>query len=78
MATRSGILAWETPWTEELPVGYSPRGPRGLDVTDQLTTHVFSSICKVQGPSCKLTSCEVFTEERLQLPLHRRMPHPSS
>ena len=64
MATHSGIVAWETPWTEEPPVGYSPRGPRGLDVTEQLTTHVFSSVCKVQGPSCKLTSCEVFfTEE---------------
>ena len=36
MATHSGILAWETPWTEEL-VGYSPWGSKELDMTKQLT-----------------------------------------
>ena len=36
MATRSSILAWKIPRTEE-PGGYSPRGRRELDMTDQLS-----------------------------------------
>ena len=35
MATQSGILAWEIPWTENL-VGYSPWGCKELDMTQQL------------------------------------------
>ena len=35
MATHSGILAWEVPWTEE-PVGYSPWGCKESDATWQL------------------------------------------
>ena len=34
-ATRSSILAWKIPWTEEL-VGYSPWDHRELDITEQL------------------------------------------
>ena len=30
MATRSSILAWRIPWTEE-PVGYNPWGRKELD-----------------------------------------------
>ena len=30
MATQSGVLAWEIPWTEEL-AGYSPWGHKELD-----------------------------------------------
>ena len=37
MATQSGILAWEIPWTENL-VGYSPWGCKELDMTQQLTS----------------------------------------
>ena len=37
MTTRSSILIWEIPWTEE-PMGYSPWGHRELDVTEQLFT----------------------------------------
>ena len=33
MATRSLILAWEIPWTEE-SVGYSPWGCKELDTTE--------------------------------------------
>ena len=33
MATRSRILAWRNPWTEE-PGGYSPRGHKELDTTE--------------------------------------------
>ena len=36
MATRSSILAWRIPWTEE-PAGYSPRGRKESDTTEQLT-----------------------------------------
>ena len=35
MATHSSILAWRTPWTEE-PGGYSPRGHKESDTTEQL------------------------------------------
>ena len=34
MATHSSILAWKTPWTEELD-GYSPWGHRQSDMTEQ-------------------------------------------
>ena len=40
MATHSSILAWRIPWTEE-PVGYSPRGRKELDRTEQLTLHYY-------------------------------------
>ena len=33
MATHSSILAWKTPWTEEL-VGYTPQGCKGSDATE--------------------------------------------
>ena len=36
MATHSSILAWRTPWTEELG-GKSPWGCKELDMTEQLT-----------------------------------------
>ena len=36
MATHSGILSWETPWTE---MGYSPWGFKELDTTERLSTH---------------------------------------
>ena len=36
MATHSGILSWETPWTE---VDYSPWGFKELDTTERLSTH---------------------------------------
>ena len=38
MATYSSILAWRVPWTEE-PVGYSPWGCKGLDMTEYVCTH---------------------------------------
>ena len=34
MATHSSILAWRIPWTESL-VGYSPRGRKESDTTEQ-------------------------------------------
>ena len=34
MATHSSTLAWRTPWTE---MGYSPRGHKESDTTEQLT-----------------------------------------
>ena len=33
MATRSSILAWKIPWTEE-PVGYSSWGHKELDMPE--------------------------------------------
>ena len=38
MATHSGILAWEIPWTREWGlVGYIPWGHEESDTTEQLT-----------------------------------------
>ena len=36
MATRSSILAWEIPRTEE-PGGHSPQGRKDLDTTEHTT-----------------------------------------
>ena len=36
MATHSGVLAWEIPWTENL-VGYNPWGRKELDRTERLS-----------------------------------------
>ena len=41
MATHSSILAWRISWTEE-EVGYSPRGPKELDTTEQPTLALFT------------------------------------
>ena len=38
MGTRSSILAWEIPWTEEL-AGYSPWAHKESDMTQQLSMH---------------------------------------
>ena len=38
MATHSSILAWRTPWTEELG-GKSPWGCKELDMTEQLNNN---------------------------------------
>ena len=37
-ATNSNILAWRIPWTENL-TGYSPKGQKELDKTEQLSTN---------------------------------------
>ena len=38
MATRSSILAWRIPWTEE-PGGLGPWGLEESDTTEQLSMH---------------------------------------
>ena len=38
MATHASVLVWRIPWTEE-PVGYSPWGPKELDMTECTHTH---------------------------------------
>ena len=49
MATHSGTLAWEIPWTEEPGIqGYSPWGREESDVTEQLHFH-FSLSCIGEG-----------------------------
>ena len=42
MVTHSSILAWKLPWTEE-PVGYSPWGPKELDITERAHAHTRGS-----------------------------------
>ena len=42
MATRSSILAWRIPWTEE-PVGPQSMGHKELDVTERLTLFSISA-----------------------------------
>ena len=37
VATHSSILAWRIPWTEESG-GYSPWGPKELDMAEQMNT----------------------------------------
>ena len=41
MATRSSILAWKIPWTEE-PAGYSPRDGKESDTTERLSMYAHS------------------------------------
>ena len=46
MATHSSTLAWKIPWTEEC-VGYSPRGHKESDTTEQhhSLTHCLRFTC---------------------------------
>ena len=39
MATRSSILAWEIPWTEEPGGLYGPWGCKELDMAERAHTH---------------------------------------
>ena len=45
----SSILAGIIPWTEE-PGGYSPRGHKESDMTEQLGTHAYLYIPHIIGP----------------------------
>ena len=45
-AAHSSILAWRIPWTES-PEGYSPRGRKESDTTEQLTLHIKAFITSV-------------------------------
>ena len=38
MATHSSILSWRIPWAED-PCGYSPRGHKESDTTEQLSMY---------------------------------------
>ena len=42
MATRSSILGWRIPWTEESGVGYSPWGHKESGKTECLTLSLSS------------------------------------
>ena len=52
IAPYSSTLAWKIPWTEEL-VGYSPRGHKESDMTEQLHFH-FSLTCIGEGNGSSL------------------------
>jgi len=43
MATRSSILAWRIPWTEE-PGGLQSMGSQKSNTTEQLNTHVLGTL----------------------------------
>ena len=62
METRSSILAWTIPWTKE-PGGYSLRGLKERDTTEQLTLYrdvpKTSKVFSEMDPNC-----------------HQREPHP--
>ena len=46
MTTRSGILAWEVPWTEE-PGGLSPLGCERVDLTERPNNNKWiTQLCK--------------------------------
>ena len=40
MATHSGLLPWEIPWTEELGGLYSTWGPKESDLTERLNNNI--------------------------------------
>ena len=52
MATQSGILAWEIPWTEE-PGSYSPRGCKESDMSEHTQIHS-STVIYGNEQSCGL------------------------
>ena len=56
MAPYSNILAWEIPWTEK-PPGYSPRGRKESDTTEQMSTRgtCFLDTVATEGLSEKVT-----------------------
>ena len=50
MATRSSILAWRIPWTEEPGRLHSPWGYKETDTTEHLTLSLFrAQICPVKA-----------------------------
>ena len=51
MATRTSILAWKMPWTEEL-VGYSPWHCKESDTTEQLHFTSLHFTCKEEVVNC--------------------------
>ena len=48
IATHSSILAWRTPWTQEIDGLYSPRGRKESDMIEWLTTHTHTHIVNLQ------------------------------
>ena len=56
MATRSSILAWRIPWTEE-PAGYSPWGLKESDTTERLTLAHFFTFIYIYIYICILNWC---------------------
>ena len=55
MATRSSILAWKIPWTEEPHMLYSPWGLKELDRIEHTHRHTHVSILQLLAdPSSKL------------------------
>ena len=56
LATHSGILAWEIPWTEDL-VCYSPWGHKESDTVEQLTHNGASR--RMQPSGSRLLTCKL-------------------
>ena len=48
IATHPSTLAWRIPWREE-PVGYSPRGRKGSDMTERLHFHFHLMLVSVKA-----------------------------
>ena len=46
MATHSSVLAWRTPWIEEL-AGYSAQGHKESDTTERLSTAQHNTCCSI-------------------------------
>ena len=44
MATRSSILAWNTPWTKE-PASLQPMGFKESDINERVCVCVFVCVC---------------------------------
>ena len=66
MATYSSILAWRTPWTEELGRLQSTGLQKELDMTEWLTLYLhnsfrFGSVYVYPGTSCYLTFSIYYT-----------------
>ena len=52
MATHSSLLAWRIPWRQEL-VGYSPKGHKESDMTEQLSLCRYADDTTIMAESKK-------------------------
>ena len=53
MATHSIILAWEIPWNDYSPqLGYSPRGCKELEMTEQTSTQGCPTALRPPAGNC--------------------------
>ena len=60
MATRSSILAWETPWTEKPGRLHSPWGRKEPDMTERLNVAQLFTVVSLDPLHFCGISCNIF------------------